>query len=68
MPIDGTDSIRSIPAIDRPLKFPIDVALTELHTPVGDSSQTTVRYIRQIGKDDRFAKELVMWLVEERRQ
>ena len=46
MPIDGTDSIRSIPAIDIPLTFPIDVALTELHTPVGDSSQTTMNYIR----------------------
>ena len=46
----------------------MDVALSELPIPVGDTAQATVSYIRQIGKDDRFAKELVMWLVEERRQ
>ena len=67
MQIDGTDIIRSIPAIGRLLKFPMNVALSELPIPVGDASQATVSYIRQIGRDARFAKELVMWLVEERR-
>ena len=30
--------------------------------------RATVSYIRQIGRDARFVKELVMWLAEERRQ
>ena len=68
MPIDGTDKIRSIPAISRPLKFPMDVTSSELPTPVGDAAQATVSCIRQIERDARFAKELVMWLVEERQQ
>ena len=38
MPIDGTDKIRSIPAISRPLKFPMNVALSELPIPVGDAA------------------------------
>ena len=68
MPIDGTNIIKSIPAIGRPLKFPMDVALVELPTPVDDTNQATVMYIRQIETDAQFAKELVMRLVEERRQ
>ena len=68
MSIDGTDKIRSIPAIGRSLKFPMDVALSELPTPVGDAAQATVSCIRQIERDARFAKELIMWLVEERQQ
>ena len=66
MPINGTDIIRSIPAVDRLLTFLMDVALAELPTPVGDTTQATVSYIRHIGRDARFAKELVMRLVEER--
>ena len=55
MLIDGTDIIRSIPAIGRPLKFPMDVVLLEIPIPVGDATQATVSYIRQIGRYARFA-------------
>ena len=68
MPIDGTDIIRSIPAIGRPLRFPMDIALAKLPTPECDAARAAVSYIRQISSDARFAKELVTWLIEERRQ
>ena len=44
------------------------VVLVELPTPVGDAIQDTVSCIRQIGRDTWFAKGLVIWLVDERRQ
>ena len=67
MPIDGTDIISSVPAIERPLKFPMDVALAALPTPINDVAKAMISYIRLISKDARFAQELVTWLVEERR-
>ena len=68
MHIDGTDIIRSIPAIGQPLRFPMDISLANLPTPECDAAQATTSYIRQISSDTRFAKELVIWLIEERRQ
>ena len=38
MLIDGTDIIRSIPTIGRPLEFPMNVALLELPIPIGDAA------------------------------
>ena len=46
MPIDGTDIIRSIPAIGRPFRFHIDVTLAELPTPTTNTAKSTVAYIR----------------------
>ena len=68
MSIDGTDIIRSIPTIGRPLHFPMDVAMAELPMPVNDTAKATVSYLRQIGKDSKFAQELVTWLIDERRE
>ena len=68
MSIDGTDIIRSIPTIGRPLHFPMDVAMAELPMPVNDAAKATVSYLRQIGKDSKFSQELVTWLIEERRE
>ena len=64
IPIDGTDIIRSIPEIGRPLRFPMDIYLANLPTTECDAAQATISYIRQISSDTRFAKELVTWLIE----
>lgn len=56
MPIDGTDIIRSIPAIGRPLRFSMDVALATLPAPITDSAKATVSYLCHISKDVRFAQ------------
>ena len=68
MPVDGKDIIRNIPAIGRPLRFPIDIILSCLPVPIDDDGKATVSYIRKINKDARFTSKLVMWLVEERRE
>ena len=46
MPMDGTDIVRSLPAIGRPLRFPMDIVITALPTPIHDAAQTTVRYLQ----------------------
>ena len=43
MPIDGTDNVKSIPAIGRLLRFPMDITIAELSTPINDVAQPTVR-------------------------
>ena len=48
MPIDGTDIIRSIPDIGRPLKFPMDIVLTALPTPEYDAAEAIINYITTI--------------------
>ena len=60
--IDGTDIIRSIPAIGRPLRFPMDIALASLPMPVDDAAKAVISYIRQVSADSRLAKQIVMWL------
>ena len=68
MPVDGTDIIRSIPAIGRPFRFPMDVAIAPFPPLITDAANSTVQYIRSISKDAFFARELTTWLAEERRQ
>ena len=33
-PIDGTDIVRSVPAIGRELRFPLDISLADIPTPI----------------------------------
>ena len=44
------------------------IVLFELPEPIDDVGQATVRYIRNIASDTRFAKDIVLWLTEERRE
>ena len=68
MPTDGTDIGRSVSAIGRPLQFPMDIAMAEIPDPIDDAGRATVRYMRNISHDARFAKDIVLWLTEERRE
>jgi len=68
MPVDGTDIVRSIPGIGRPFKFPMDIVLASLTQPIDDARHATVIYIRNIAHDNRFAKDIVLWLMEVQRE
>lgn len=68
IPFDGTDIPRSIPAIGRPLKSPMNIAIAELPSPINDATKATVSYIRSIRSDARFAKDLVTWLTEDQHE
>lgn len=45
IPIDGTDIIHSIPAIGRPLRFSMDVAIAAMPDPINDTAKATTSYI-----------------------
>ena len=66
-PIDGTDVTRSMAAIGREFRFPLDVSF--LPDPkLNDKNQTALhRYLRDVSNDSKFATSIVQVLIEERR-
>ena len=68
IPIDGTDIVGSISAIGRPLRFPMYIAIDALAIPITDVVHVTVRYLQDISNDSKFARDLVMWLTEDRHE
>ena len=46
----------------------MDIAMAELPLHINDSAKATVSYLRQISNDSRFAKDIVTWLIEDRRE
>lgn len=62
MPVDRTDIGCSVCAIGRPLKFHMDIVLSELLDPIDDAGKATVRYIGNIVNNTRFVKDIVLWL------
>ncbi len=71
-PIDGTDVVRSIPAMGREFKFPFDVALdadgAPPAEPLSDSSASVLAYIQQTSEHIDFARRVVELVVHDRRQ
>ena len=66
-PIDGTDIIRSIPAIGRELRFPLDISLTALPKLTDNRANSVVEYLRLTDKDRIFSTEILKILIEDRR-
>ena len=54
--IDGTDIIRSIPAIGRELRFPLDIILTMLPKLTDNRANSVVEYLRLTDKDRIFIR------------
>jgi hypothetical protein len=46
----------------------MDIIIAALPTPINNAAQATVRYLQDISSDSRFARDLVIWLTEERRE
>ena len=46
----------------------MNIALADLSQPVDGASHATVSFIRNITHEDRFAKDSVLWLTEERQK
>ena len=66
MLVDSTDICRSIPAVGRPLRFPIDIIIAKLPSSINNAARTTVQYLQNIISDSQFARDLVMWLTNNR--
>ena len=66
-PIEGTDIIRSFPAIGRELRFPLDINLADSPAIIDNPSESVAAYIRYLKRDAVSAQQLLSYLVEDRR-
>jgi hypothetical protein len=70
-PIDGTDVVRSVPAMGREFKFPFDLALEAASPavlPLADPGTSVLSYIQQTAAHVDFARQVVALVVADRRQ
>ena len=66
-PIDGTDVTRSMAALGREFRFPLDIEMLP-KPPMNDSNQSQLQaYLRDVAHEGNFATAVVQILVEERR-
>jgi hypothetical protein len=66
-PIDGTDIIRSVPAVGRPFRFPFDLSLAPTPTPTSNQASDVHAFLRLAGPTAQFAEQVLRLLTEERR-
>ena len=66
-PIDNTDVVRSLAAVGREFRFPLDVELSVI-PPINDASNSALtNYLRDVSIEAKFATSVVQVLIEERR-
>jgi hypothetical protein len=69
--IDGTDVVRSVPAMGREFKFPLDLALNAPALPTSPLSApgtSVIAYIKHTAEHVDFARQVVALVVADRRQ
>ena len=66
-PIDGTDILRSVPAIGRELRFPLDVNISALPALVTNNADSVISYLRLTDTNRHFATAILKILIEDRR-
>ena len=67
-PIDDTDISRSMAAVGRDFKFPMDVELSAMPTINDNKNSALYKYLRDVSNDSKFATSVVQILVDERRE
>ena len=65
--IDGTDIVRSVVAVGREFKFPLDITLHARPTPVDGSVRAVHSFLRLAQENSKFAQNVLQLLTEERR-
>ena len=65
--INGTDIVRSIHAIGRELKFPLDINLMKLPAVVDNTSDSVAAYLHNIQNDVEFSRSILAWFAADRR-
>jgi len=65
--IGDTDISRSMAAVGRDFKFPMDVKLSAMPTISGNTNSALFKYLRDVSNDSKFATSIVQILMEERR-
>ena len=67
IPIDGTDTIRSVPAIGLELRYPLDISLGPTPDVIYNPSESVATYLRYLEHDVPFSRQPLDFLVEDRR-
>lgn len=67
-PIDNTDVTRSMAALGREFRFPLDVELSPSPSLNDSANSSLYTYLRHMSSDGKFATSVVEVLAEERRQ
>jgi len=62
------DVIRSLAAVGREFRFPLDVQLSPSPTLNDESNSHLFQYLRDVSNESQFALSIIQILVEERRQ
>ena len=65
--IDGTDIIRSVAAVGREFKFPLDLILSAPPQPVDADVSAVHNYLRLAQNQSKFSTEILKILIEDRR-
>ena len=63
-PIDGTDIIRSVPAIGRALHFPLDINLNAVPKLIQNNAQATLDYLDFTNSHRHFSYSILNILIE----
>ena len=66
-PIDGTDIIRSVPAIGRALYFPLGINLNEVSKLIQNNAQATLDYLNFTNFHRHFSSSILKILIDDRR-
>ena len=66
-PIDGTDILRSIPAIGRELKFPLYINLNAMPKLVQNNANAVLEYLKLTDSYRSFSSSILKVLIEDRR-
>ena len=64
-PIDGTDIIRSVPAIGRSLYFPLDINLNAAPKSIQNNAQATLDFLNFTNSHRHFASTILKILIED---
>ena len=67
-PIDDTDIVRSMAAIGRLFRFPLDVELSPSPLLNNETNSVLFQYLRDVSTDSTFSLSILQVLIDERRQ
>ena len=67
-PIDGTDIIRSIPAVGRIFRFPFDSSISPLPPLNNTDNKQLLQYLRDTSSESTWATAILQILIEDRRE
>jgi hypothetical protein len=65
--IDGTDIVRSVPAVGRPFRFPFDLSLWPTPTRTSNQASDVHAFLRIAAPTTQFAEQVLRMSTEERR-